>query len=177
LNINVLYLGGSEQDAGRATAELERGGIQGRGELAGTIAEFEERVAAGEYDVVLADNDFPGGAADLVYKDRLALLPAAVHRAQKMLRDARCQAEAALRAANRILTALIRGAPVVGPQLGGNHRSAGVLEQQGGDVQRALRRPISKPIWDARCWASRRRRRTSRPERNGWARRWRCTGR
>ena len=54
------------------------------------------------------------GATDLVYKDRLALLPAAVQRAlyEKVLRDARAQAELALRAANQVLTALIRCAPL-----------------------------------------------------------------
>jgi PAS domain S-box-containing protein len=54
------------------------------------------------------------GATDLVYKDRLAMLPATIHRAlqEKMLRDARAQAELALRAANQVLSALIRCAPL-----------------------------------------------------------------
>ncbi|MCP5111696.1 MAG: PAS domain S-box protein, partial [bacterium] len=54
------------------------------------------------------------GATDLIYKDRRALLPAAVERAlqEKVLRDARVQAEMALRSANQVLTALIRCAPL-----------------------------------------------------------------
>jgi len=54
------------------------------------------------------------GAADLVYKDRLALLPIAVHRAvrEQRLRQGRARAEIALRSANQVLTALIRCAPL-----------------------------------------------------------------
>ncbi len=54
------------------------------------------------------------GAADLVFRDRLEVLPAAVHRTirEKLLREARTQAELALRAANQVLTALIRCAPL-----------------------------------------------------------------
>jgi PAS domain S-box-containing protein len=54
------------------------------------------------------------GASDIVYKDRLAVLPAAVWRAvqERALREAQARAEKALRAANQVLTALIRCAPL-----------------------------------------------------------------
>ena len=59
-------------------------------------------------------SEFKQGAKALVYKDRLAVLAAAVRRVvqEKLLRDARTQAELALRAANQVLTALIRCAPL-----------------------------------------------------------------
>ncbi|MCW5982100.1 MAG: PAS domain S-box protein [Bryobacteraceae bacterium] len=69
---------------------------------------------SGDPDEEAAVDALRKGATDLVDRDRLARLAPAVCRAleEKMLRDARTQAEAALRSANQVLTALIRCAPL-----------------------------------------------------------------
>ncbi len=98
-----------------------------------TAAELGDWSAAGVLDLlerqpqappVLLVTDYPGeeaistflnrGVAGVVYKDRLGVLPLTLSNivGEKRLRRARSRAEQALHSANRILTALIRCAPL-----------------------------------------------------------------
>ena len=57
--LDLLLLEHSEADVELCVAELERGGFDVRADVVGTRAEFEARIRARSYDVVLADYRLP----------------------------------------------------------------------------------------------------------------------
>jgi len=57
--LHLLLLEHSETDVELCLAELERGGFDVRADVVATRADFEARIRANSYDVVLADNRLP----------------------------------------------------------------------------------------------------------------------